>query len=381
MGGALSGSRNAAVLPWQSGISPRHIHTQFVPHPLTHSLTPPPLSTLFHEMESRISNERIEDPETFVMLNRIGATRLSYIGSLVQRWESCTTRGLSLTFAERIMNEGFIKDTKSMCNTATTDIASMQKKLVEMKTAETSLREELVCTKKEFAESKKDISRLLVALDEMKQKYGELEQKIAVPITETPLISSPASASASPSLSSIKKILFKFNKENPEAVKKGDASGVTFNNQQKITDLDSLVAFLETQRAKELGVPSDILETFKVFVVEGKLVTLSDEYDGGVGYSFLWKKKMSLRGATTNGWCSDEAKENDPRLGVDPSTGKNYVDPETGVTWVHPKSDNSTKKRSGDEVSLQQEKRMRSGSPVSGEKAVKEKEEEEEIFI
>lgn len=303
------------------------------------------------------SRERIEDPETFFMLNRMGAGRLLRIGSLVQRWESQCTKGLTQTFGERVLNEVFIETTNSMCHTARTDIGSIQKELVEMKEEDTSLQEELANTKKEFAESKKDISRLLVGLAEMKQKYGELEQKIAVLTSEPSLITS---------ISSIKRILSTFNKDNPSAVENGDASGVTFNNQHKITDLDSLVAFLETQRAKELGVPSDILEIFKVFVLDGKLVTLSDEYDGGVGYPFLWKKKMSWRVCqSSDGWSSAEAKENDPRLGIDPSTGKSYVDPETGVAWVCPGSDNSVKKRSGDEMSPRQKKGRNGGSPVS----------------
>lgn len=119
-----------------------------------------------------------------------------------------------------------------------------------------------------------------------------------------------------------------------------------------------------------------------MFVVQGKLVTLSDEYDGGVGYPFLWKKKMSLRGAA-RGWSSPEAKENDPRLGIDPSTGNNYVDPKTGVTWVYPGSNSSTKKkRSGDKMSLRQKKKRNSGSPVSGEEAEEPAEKkEEEVFI
>lgn len=178
------------------------------------------------------------------MLNRMGAKRLSYIGALVQRWENCTLNGLTQTFGERVMNDDFVKTTESMCNTARTDISSIQKELVEMKQAETSLQEELVKTKKEFVESKKDISRLLVALEEMKQEYGELAQKIVVPTPETPFIPSPVPASASTTLSSIKRILCTFNKDNPDAVENGDASGVTFNNQQKITDLNSLVAFL-----------------------------------------------------------------------------------------------------------------------------------------
>lgn len=301
------------------------------------------------------------------MLNLMGATRLSYIGALVQRWESKTLNGLSQTFSERIMNEDFIAGTESMCNTARSDIVSIQKELVGMQKADDSLREELVKTKKELVESKKDISRLFVDLEEMKQKYGELAKRLVVPNPETSLTPSPAPASASTSISRIKNILYTFNKDNPAAVKNGDASGVTFkNNQKKITDLDSLLAFLETKRARELGVPSDILETFKVFVLDGKLVTLSDEFDGGVGYPFLWKKKMSWRGDNSAGWSSAEAKDNDPRLGMDPSTGKKYVDPETGVAWVFPGSDSSTKKRSGDKMLSPQKKKRESGSPVSG---------------
>lgn len=256
---------------------------------------------------------KIEDPMTLVMLNKIGAKRISYLGALLQKWENMAAEGLS--FSDWVINDDFVETTQRLCNTGADDIRDLGEKLAK--------------TEEDLQESKDDIKRLIDVNKDLYAKFEQLEKRHPQQI----------------SIESVKSILYKFNKENPAAV--ADGGGVTFGGHVKIDSVESLASFLGTAHARELGVPSDILVTFKVFVLDGKLVTLSDEYHGGVGYSFLWtknkrknkkhkkqEKQESVEVAV--GWATETAKKYDPRLMIDPVTGVNYVDPETGRYWVHP---------------------------------------------
>lgn len=245
--------------------------------------------------------------ETISVLAKIGAKRLGNLGALVQRWENKAVTGE--TFTDWVMNEDYIRTTAELlCNNNASQIQEeLQKKIAEVH--------------RELSETKEDIARLISV---NKDLYHKLEQAQK---NKNPRVSVD--------IDRIKRLLSKFNKENPAAVAAG--GGVTFDGHVQIDGVERLAAFLRTMRARELGVPTNVLELFKVFVLDGKLVTLSDDYHGGVGYSFLWKKTKAgkkIDGAV--GWSSHEAKKYDPRLGIDPATGINYVDPETGKTWVYP---------------------------------------------
>lgn len=253
---------------------------------------------------------------TIAMLNKIGSTRLSYVGALLQKWENTADEGVS--FTEWVLDSGFIEATKRHTKMVADSI--------------NYLTRELVKTKEELSESQKDITRLVSV---NKDLYNRIEQQ------------NPTKYS----IDNIRNILIAFNKENPVAVSGG--GGVTFDGHVKINNIDSLGSFLTTVHARKLGVPSNIVGLFKVFVLDGKLVTLSDDYHGGVGYSFLWKKKKtSVKGAV--GWSSVQAKRYDPRLGIDPTTGVNFIDPETGKMWIHPvfaRQSSEPKKRAMSETS------------------------------
>jgi hypothetical protein len=308
-----------------------------------------------------VSTTEIEDGMTIAMLNKIGSKNLSYLGALVQKWENMADEGVS--FTEWVLNNTFVDSIKQFADATkqhSTDVSGNMK----------YLKNELDATKKELRESKADISRLLEANKDLCTKVDHLLNPKRCTIDD------------------IRSILINFNKENPVAVANG--GGVTFDGCTKIFSVESLGTFLATVHARKLGVPSNILTTFKVFVLEGKLVTLSDDYHGGVGYSFLWKKKKNVRAAV--GWASVAAKRYDPRLGVDPATGVNYIDPETGKMWIHPVLPASEPKKrvvsdtssSSSESSESLTKKMRSGDGSSVSGSVKNdgvKEEEEEVFI
>ncbi|CAM9200026.1 unnamed protein product [Pylaiella littoralis] len=249
----------------------------------------------------------IKDPKNVAIINKIGAKRMSYLGALVQRWENVAVEGLS--FTDWVMNDDFVEITKRLCNTNHDTVLGMKKDIQ-------GLRAELSETKEELADSKRDIARLLQVSRDI---YAKLKARANANSTNN-------------SIFRVKRVLCGFNRENAVAVASG--GGVHFSGFSKIGSLESLRAFLASMRARELGVPCNIIETYRVFVLDGRLVTLSDEYHGGVGYSFLWKKKKSSVGAV--GWSTADAKSADPRLGVDPATGVNYVDPETGRMWVYP---------------------------------------------
>lgn len=292
-----------------------------------------------------VSKEFIEDPMTFAMLNKIGSKRLSLLGALVQKWENMGAEGLS--FTDWIMNDDFVEVTKGLCNTNFD-------KLRDARNDIGVIQQELSDTKEELLESKRDISRLLEVNRDIYEKYEQLAQRL--PKTYT--------------IDSVRSILYRFNKENPVAVAGG--GGVTFSGFVKISSVESLSAFLGTVRARELGVPSNIIVTFKVFILDGKLVTLSEDYHGGVGYSFLWKKKAKTPGGVV-GWSTQEAKKYDPRLGIDPATGVNYVDPETGKMWVYPVIVDAceSRKRSVSEIDLSASSDL--SSELSSESSVAEK--------
>lgn len=381
------------------------------------------------------SNKHIEDPDIFYMLNSIGSMKLSYVGSLLKIWENKTKEGLVMTFPEWVMKEEFVEATESHCKIAKADIVALQKELSDLVGGREkdmsalrkelgvvgdfgeSLQKEWADTRADLAESKRDIFKLTAANEELRQKYDQLETLIEAATTlssppasppaspsSSPSASSPASPSASPSASArisiddVRRILSTFNRKNPVAVANGDPSGVKFDGHVKITSVESLTSFLSTECARKLGLPSDILVAFKVFVADGKLVTLSDDYHGGVGYSYLWKMKKSSK-SSVEGWATPLAKKCDPRLAIDPATGVQYIDPQTGKTWVCPEPVESVgeKKRSGDESGdSAPKKRMRdeSSSSSSGQSeaeteseftveasGVVAKEEEREVFI
>ena len=397
------------------------------------------------------SKKHIEDPETIYTLNHIGARKLTHVGALLQVWENKTKEeGLSLTFTEWVAKDEFVETTKrdihalkkkreeeeeeeeeekkkkvagpseediatlkkELVGAREEDIATLKKELVGARVEEiaalrkelvgtregladiatlkkelvgaregladiAALRKELVGAREGLAEGKKDISRLLEANKDLHEKYDELKKTICTPVP----------TSAADSLNGIKGILCKFNKENPVAVANGDPRGVKFGTHVSITCVDSLSVFLATAHARTLGLQSNILEKFKVFVLEGKLVTLSNEYRDGVGFSFLWKKKRGLTSVAV-GWKTALAKKYDPRLGIDPVTGVNYIDPETGNMWVpdvpasavptkkkqKQKQKGKGKKRSLEKLSSQPEKKAKEGGASL-------EDEESEVFI
>lgn len=312
---------------------------------------------------------KIEDPMTLVMLNKIGAKRISYLGALLQKWENMAAEGLS--FSDWVINDDFVETTQRLCNTGADDILDLKEKLTK--------------TEEDLQESKNDIKRLIDVNKDLYAKYEQLEKCVRPNI----------------SIDSVKSILYKFNTENPAAV--ADGGGVTFGGHVKIDSVESLASFLGTAHAHELGVPSNVLVTFKVFVLDGKLVTLSDDFHGGVGYSFLWmknKRKNKKQKKQTQesvevavGWATETAKKYDPRLMIDPVTGVNYVDPETGRYWVHPvladsgsESESEVGSGPGASDSADSKKRSRSdsssgdSSPVAKKEKEAEKEEKGEVF-
>ncbi|CAN0241229.1 unnamed protein product [Ectocarpus sp. 6 AP-2014] len=289
-----------------------------------------------------VSTETIEDPRTIGMLNKIGYRNLGYLGALVQKWENMADEEVS--FTEWVLDNGFIESTTKFA-----DAARQQSKVDSgnMK----YLKKELEETREELSETKKDVARLVSVNRDLYDKIDKMLHPHAIAVN------------------GIRDTLITFNKENPAAVANG--GGVTFGTGHvKINSVDRLEEFLATVHARKLGLPSNILTTLRVFVLEGKLVTLSDDYHGGVGYSFLWKKKNKAKKKKTwgvEGWASDQAKKCDPRLGIDPATGVNYVDPETGKMWIYPdllkqESGGDSKKRGVSETTPESvAKKMKSG--------------------
>lgn len=297
---------------------------------------------------------------TIGMLNKIGAKRLSLLGALLQKWEN--TGGEGVSFTEWILDTTFVDSMKHFAE-------ATKQTCKQMSENTRYLKKELELTNSELSESKKDIARLVSVNKDLYQKIEELHHPSKY------------------SIDSVRNILITFNKENPIAVANG--GGVVFEEHVKINSVETLGVFLSSEHARKLGVPSNILVTFKVFVLDGKLVTLSDEYHDGVGYSFLWKKKKKTRGVV--GWSSVLAKQCDPRLGIDPVTGVNYIDPETGKMWIHPvlaeqsseptkRALSETSESSSESSSVTKKLKSDGGSSVSGseenELGVKEEEHE-----
>lgn len=265
----------------------------------------------------------MSDESPLDILNKMGGKRLAMLGALVQRWENTAAEGLC--FTDWLVNEEFIKTTERLFHEGADNTRDIRKELAE--------------TKEELSESKKKIKNLSDKIERLLPK--------------------------TPPIDRIRGILSKFNRENTVAIATG--GGATFDGYSKITSVESLGAFLASVHARELGVPSNILVTFKVFVLRGKLVTLSSDYHGGVGYSFLWiksKKNRSVEGAL--GWSSVQAKRYDPRLGIDPATGVNYIDPATGKMWVHPVLSKKRAGASDTPESVGKKIKLETGSSASG---------------
>ena len=164
------------------------------------------------------------------------------------------------------------------------------------------LKKELEETREELSETKKDVARLVSVNKDLYDKIDKMLHPHAI------------------SVDGIRDTLITFNKENPAAVANG--GGVTFGTGHvKINSVDRLAEFLATVHARKLGLPSNILTTFKVFVLEGKLVTLSDEYHGGVGYSFLWKKKKKNKTRGCGGLGVGAGQEVRSQVGHRPGDG------------------------------------------------------------
>ena len=274
------------------------------PPPLPHSPTP---SLLLFFLRNMSSTEAIEDPKTIGILNKIGYRNIGYLGALVQKWTNLAEED-EISFTEWILDTPFRDEMEKFV-----EAAKQQGKLSSQNMR--FLKKQVEDTKEELAGAKKDITRLVSVNKDLYAKIDKLLHPHSI------------------SIDRIRDTLVAFNKENPAAVANG--GGVTFGaGHAKINSVDRLAEFLATVHARKLGLPSNIIATLKVFVLEGRLVTLSGDFHGGVGYSFLWKKKKTAKGVV--GWASAEAKKYDPRLGVDPATGVNYIDPETGRMWIHP---------------------------------------------
>lgn len=137
----------------------------------------------------------------------------------------------------------------------------------------------------------------------------------------------------------VRMILYKFNKANfkrqsegKEVLKWGESEEFSMINTE-----DSLVAWLKTVHASTCSLGADTIEHFKVCVFRGKLVTLSKDYEDGVGVEALWMPdskyddvcKQSTR------YKSKAHRQNDPRHGYELN----------GVKWTPKAYKKSSKKR------------------------------------
>ena len=137
----------------------------------------------------------------------------------------------------------------------------------------------------------------------------------------------------------VRTILYKFNKANfkrekegKEVLKWGESEKFSMINTE-----DSLRAWLKTVHAVTCSLSPDTIEHFKVCVFRGKLVTLSKDYEDGVGVEALWMPdskyddvcKQSTR------YKSKAHRENDPRHGYELN----------GVKWTPKAPKKSCKKR------------------------------------
>lgn len=108
-----------------------------------------------------------------------------------------------------------------------------------------------------------------------------------------------------------------------------------------INSVESFNTWFESDHCKKFMIDPIDLTDFEVFVFEGDLVTLSKDFEGGVGVESLWSDQISR----STGYKSVEHELNDPRRGYK-FEGKRWDGcTKRKKTSKSPKSRKSSKKR------------------------------------
>ena len=117
----------------------------------------------------------------------------------------------------------------------------------------------------------------------------------------------------------IRETLYKFNKANNRRQKEGKQVLKWGESElySTISSEESLVAWLKTVHASTCGLSVDTINDFKVCVFRGQLVTLSKDYEGGIGIEAFWMPdtKYDTGCKQSTSYKSAEHRKNDPRHG------------------------------------------------------------------
>lgn len=132
-----------------------------------------------------------------------------------------------------------------------------------------------------------------------------------------------------------------------------------------IVDIDSF-NFLVDSPVAPTKLTADYRKVYEVLVIDYKLVTLSRDFKGGVGYEFLWTRYSDLDAPATH--TKKEHGPNDPRFGIlDPETLECWRPDETGLSSSSEDEDGESKQRSKKKSKNKSKKKCSSESDSSYE--------------
>lgn len=271
------------------------------------------------------------------VVRMLGAPALSGLGGLFKAWQARNARlppDQRMSFTDWVANRD---DLTRLSNKVDAEVKNLENQLQVQSNAHKSFVGKLV---RDMAQKHENLLAEMESLTERVRKFeGAREEAGEEDETDEEANVTLKKPRSQEEFNAIRVVLYRFNKANNKRHKEGKevlkwGESELFST---ISSEESLVAWFKSVHASTCGLGPDTIEHFKVCVFRGKLVTLSKDYEDGIGIEAFWMpdSKYDEVCKQAPAYKSKDHRKNDPRHGYQLN----------GVKWT-PKAPKAPKKSS-----------------------------------
>lgn len=286
-----------------------------------------------NENPPKTSTNAVKLTTTRELLRMLGPQALSRLGGLFSAWHA---RNEKLPQPERLSFTDWVADRD--------DLAKLNKRLdEEVEHLLSQLQVQSHAHKSFVGKLVGDMAQkhdLLVAeIKSLTKRLGKFDRAQEEDETDEEANATLEKPRSQEEFNALRSMLYAFNKANFKRHKEGREVLKWGESEQfsTISNEESLVAWFKTVHASTCSLGPDTIDHFKVCVFRGKLVTLSKDYEDGVGIEAFWMPDSKYDEVCKQSTCykSKDHRKNDPRHGYQLN----------GVKWAPKAPKKSSKKR------------------------------------
>ena len=299
------------------------------------SVSPTPVVTKStNENPSENPMRFVEKPSSKDVVEMLGPQGLATIGGLLSAWRernSMLPIGEAMSFVDWVANRDELNLTHKRMDL---EIKNLMAQLERQSNAQKSFVGKLM------GDMTKKVETLANEIESLRTERGNPQEKAEEQIeTDEEVNQALKNPKSQEEFDTLRETLYKFNKTNYKRRKEGKEV-LRWGESKRFSSIsseESFVAWLKTVHASTCSLSVDTIDDFKVCVFRGELVTLSKDYEGGIGIEAFWvpDSKYDTVCKRSTAYKSAQHRENDPRHGYQLN----------GVKWTPKASKKSSKKR------------------------------------